>query len=65
MTQNCQGNPEEKEASRSHKSSRLQPILQSYGNQNSMALAQKQTYRSMEQNRGPRNKLTHPCSINL
>ena len=58
-------NPEEKGESRTHKSARLQPILQSYSNQNSMALAQKQTYGSMEQNRGLRNKLTHSWSINL
>ena len=30
-----------------------------------MVLAQKQTYRSMEQNREPRNKPTHLWSINL
>ena len=30
-----------------------------------MVLAQKQTYRSMEQNRGPQNKLTHLWSIKL
>ena len=34
-------------------------ILQSYNNQNSILLAQKQTYGSMEQNREPRNKPTH------
>ena len=34
-------------------------------NQNSVVLAQKQTYRSMEQNREPRNKLIHLQSINL
>ena len=33
-------------------------ILQSYSNQNSLVLAQKQTYGSMEQNREPRNKPT-------
>ena len=38
---------------------RLQAILQSYSDQNCVLLAQKQTYRSMEQNREPRNKLTH------
>ena len=30
-----------------------------------MVLAQKQTHRSMEQDREPRNKLTHLWSINL
>ena len=34
-------------------------------NQNNVVLAQKQTYRSMELNREPRNKPTHPWSINL
>ena len=34
-----------------HNPPRLQTILQSYSNQNSMILAQKQTYSSMEQNR--------------
>ena len=40
-------------------------ILQSYSHQNSMVLAQKQTYRSMEQDRKPRNKRMHLWSINL
>ena len=44
---------------------RLQIILQSYSNQNSVVLAQKQIYGSMEQNREPRNKPTHLRSINL
>ena len=33
-----------------------QTILQSYSHQDSMVLAQRQKYRSMEQNRKPRNK---------
>ena len=40
-------------------------ILQSYNNQNRIVLAQKQTHRSMEQNRVSRNKPTHLWSINL
>ena len=64
-TQNCQSNPEEKEQSRRHNPPRFQTILQSYSNQNSMVLAQKQTYGSTEQNREPRNKPTHLWSINL
>ena len=36
-----------------------------YSNQNSMTLAQKQTSRSMEQDRKPRDKLKHLWSINL
>ena len=34
-------------------------IIQSYSNQDSMVLAQKQEYRSMEQDRKPRDKPTH------
>ena len=64
-TQNYQSNPEEREQSWRHNPSRLQTILQSYSNQNSVVLAQKQTYGSMEQNREPRNKPTHLWSINL
>ena len=41
-----------------YNSSRLQTILQSYSNQNSMVLAQKQTHRSIEQKKEPRNKPT-------
>ena len=37
----------------------LQTTLQSYSNQDSMVLAQKQKYRSMEQDRKPRGKPTH------
>ena len=51
--------------SRRYNPPRLQTILQSYSNQNSVVLAQKQTYTSMEQNREPRNKPTHLWSINL
>ena len=40
--QNCQSNPEEIEQSRRCNPPRLQKILQSYSNQNSMVLAQKQ-----------------------
>ena len=40
-------------------------LIQSYGNQNSVVIAQKQTYGSVEQNRGPRSKSTHLWSINL
>ena len=34
-------------------------ILQSYSNQDTMVLAQKQKYRSMEQDRKPKDKPTH------
>ena len=39
-------------------------MLQSYGNQNSMVLAQEHTRRSVEQDRKPRNKPMHLWSIN-
>ena len=39
--------------------------LQSYSNQNSIVLEQKQTHRSMEQNREPRIKTTYLWSINI
>ena len=44
---------------------KLQIILQSYNNQTSVVLVQKQTYGSMEQNRESRSKPTHLLSINL
>ena len=37
----------------------LQALLQSHSHQDSMVLAQRQKYRSMEQNRKPRNKSLH------
>ena len=37
----------------------IQALLQSHSYQNSMVLAQRQKYRSMEQNRKPRDKSTH------
>ena len=37
----------------------LQALLQSHSYQNSMALEQRQKYRSMEQNRKPRDKSMH------
>ena len=37
----------------------LQALLQSHSHQDSMVLAQRQKYRSMEQNRKPRDKSTH------
>ena len=43
----------------------LQTILQSYSHQDSVVLAQKQTYRSMAQDRKPRGKPTHIWSSNL
>ena len=62
---NCKCNLEKKEQSWRCHPLRLQTILQRYSNKNSMVLALKQTHRSMEQNRKPRNKPTHLRSINL
>ena len=61
----CQSNPDKNEQSWRYHPSRLQIILQSYGNQNSMVLAQKQIHRLMEQNKEFRNKPTWLSSINL
>ena len=58
-TPNCQISPEEKEQSWKHNPPRLQTKLQSYINQNSMVLTQKQTYGLMGHNREPRNKPAH------
>ena len=43
----------------------FQNTLQSYSNQNSMVLAQKQTHITMGQNSEPPNKPMHSWSINL
>ena len=58
-TPNSQSNLEKEKWSCRNQSPGLQTILQSYGNQDSMVLAQKQKYRSMEQDRKPRDKPTH------
>ena len=65
VSQNCQIYPEEKEQSRRHNFPILQTTLQSYSNQNSVVLMQKQTYESMEQNEEPRNKLFNMWSNNF
>ena len=57
-TQNCQSDCEEKELSWRHNSPRVY-IRQSYSNDNSVVLAQKQIYGSAQQNRDLRNKPTH------
>ena len=54
-TLNSQRNVEKENQSWCHHNSGLQVILQSCNDQDSMVLAQKQTHRSMEQNRKPRN----------
>jgi len=54
-TQSCQSNPELKKTS----PPRIQTIIQNYSNQNSVVVAQEQTYGSMEKNRESRNKPTY------
>ena len=51
-----QSNLEKEKRSWRNQAPRLQPIPQSYSNQDSMVLAQKQKYRSMVQDRMPRDK---------
>ena len=55
-TPNSQSNLEKGKWSWRNQSPWLQTILQSYSNQDSMVLAQKQKYRSMEQDRKSRDK---------
>ena len=58
-TLNSQSNLEKENWSWRNLAAGLQTILQSYSNQDSIVLTQKQKYRSMEQDRKPRYKLTH------
>ena len=58
-TSNSQSNLEKEEWNWRNQPAWLQAILQSYSHQDSMVLAQRQKYRSMEQNRKPRDKSTH------
>ena len=64
-TPNSQRNLEGRKRSWRNHSPRLQTILQSYSNQDSMVLAQKQKYRPMEQDRKPRDTPTQLWSSNL
>ena len=58
-TSNSQSNLEKEKQSWRNQAPWLQTILQSYSNQNTIVLAQKQKYRLMKQHRKPRNKLMH------
>ena len=58
-TPDSQRNLEKEKWSWRNQALSLHTILQSYSNQDSMVLAQKQKYRSMEQDRKPRDKPTH------
>ena len=64
-TLNSQSNLEKEKQNWRNQVPWLQTILQSYSHQNSMVVAQKQKYRSMEQDRNPRSKPTHLWSVNL
>ena len=59
---NSQNNTEEEKLNWRNQPSQLQTILQSHSHQNSMVLAKRQIYRSMDQNRKPRDKSTRLCS---
>ena len=58
-TSNSQSNLEKKEWNWRNQPAWLQALLQSHSHQDSMVLAQRQKYRSVEQNRKPRDKSTH------
>ena len=58
-TLNSQSNLEKEEWNWRKQPAWLQIILQSYSYQDCMVLAQRQKYRSVEQNRKPRDKSTH------
>ena len=58
-TSNSQSNLEKEEWNLRNQPAWLQALLQSHSHQDSMVLAQRQKYRSMEQNRKPRDKPTH------
>ena len=58
-TPNSESNLKKEKQSWMNQAPRLQTILQSYSNQDSMVMAQKQKYRSMEQDRKPRDQPTH------
>ena len=58
-TSNSQSHLEKEEWNWRNHPACLQALLQSHSHQDSMVLAQRQTYRSMEQNRKPRDKTTH------
>ena len=62
---NIQSNIEQKEESWRPDTYWFQNILQSYNNQRSVVLAQRQTYKPMEQNREPRDKCMFPRSSYL
>ena len=58
-TSNSQSNLEKEEWNWRNQAAWLQALLQSHSNQDSMVLAQRQKFRSMEQSRKPRDKATY------
>ena len=64
-TLNSQSDLEKENRSRRHHNPRLQAILQTCNHEDSMVLAQKQTHRSMQQHRKPRNEPTTRWPTNL
>ena len=62
-TPNSQNNLEKEKWSWRNPAPWLQAILQSFSHQNSMVLAQKQKYRSMEQDRKLKNKPMHHAQL--
>ena len=64
-TPNSQSNLEKENQGRRHHNPGLQSVLQSFNHQDSTVLAQKQTLRSMEQNREPRNRPTNVWPTNI
>ena len=58
-TSNRQNNLEKEKWNWRNQPAWLQALLQSHSHQDSMVLAQRQKYRSMEQNRKPRDKSMH------
>ena len=64
-TPNSQSNLEKEKWSWRNLAAGPQTILQSYSNQNSMVLAQKQKYKSIGQDRKPRDKPMYLWSPNL
>ena len=64
-TLNSQSNLEKENQSKRHHNPGLQAVLQSCNHQDSTVLAQKQTHRSVEQNREHRNGPTNVWPTNL
>ena len=58
-TSNSKSNLEKEEWNWRNQPAALQTILQSYSHQDNMVLAQRQKYKSVEQNRKPRDKSTN------